>query len=142
MRFVEPPLIGTILISGRGFDSFYACLHGAGRFALVAQARVGAAHKVERFRIGGPVVQKTFEGVPRIFVLSGCIVGCSYLAPYFVLAVSRIPRNDLLEILNRVTESLLRPRNAPQLVMRVNLFSINLDCTLETLTRRIKFTPV
>lgn len=105
----------------------------------MAQACMSAAHKVERFRIRGPVLQKAFKRIPCVFVLVGCIVCRSDLTPYFVLAVRRIAGNDLLKILNGVGESFLRPRYSPELVMRIDLVVIDLNCTFEAFTCCIKF---
>src|SRR6185436_14423977 len=113
-----------------------------GSLALMAQTGMGTAHQVQGFGIRWPVVQKTFERISSVLVLSGCIVGGPYLAPDFMLAERRIPDHYLLKILNCVSESLLRTRDSSQLVMRIDLIRVNLNCPFKALAGGIKFTSL
>src|ERR1044071_5810018 len=49
-----------------------------------------------------------------------------------------ITRDDLLEVLNRVSVSLLLSRDAPKLITGVNLFSVNLQRAFKTRARFIE----
>ena len=72
-------------------------------------------------------------------ILPGVDVCRSHFTPNFVLAVRAVTRHHLLKVLNRVNQSLLDPGDASQLVMRVNLFIVDLDRTFETFARRREF---
>src|ERR1041385_6826827 len=142
LRFIQPALVGAILVSRRRLYCFNACLHRTRRFALMTKAGVRAAHQVQPFRIRRPLLKKLFKRIPRVFVLTGGNVGGAYFAPNFVLAMRLIAGHHLFKISNCVGITLLGARDSSQLVMRVNFFFINLNCALEPLARRFQFTAL
>src|SRR5205823_10481127 len=100
-------------------------------------AEGGAPHQVQSFGVGGAPVEEAPKGVARVGELSGGEVGRADLAPDFVLRVRVVARDHLAEVLYGFRESRLRARDAPQLVVRVRLFGVNLDGAQEALARRV-----
>ncbi len=113
LRLIQPALVGAILISRRGLHGFDAGLHRAGSLAAMAEARVRAAHQVQRFRIRRPVFEKPFERIARVFKLARGDVSGAHFAPDFVLTVRLIAGDNLFEVFdgiaNRFCCSAMRP---------------------------------
>src|SRR4030095_15092772 len=75
-------------------------------------------------------------------MLIGSNVSCADLAPDFILCMGPIARNNLFEVANRVSKSFLLSATTPELLMRVNLFFINLDGSFEAFAGGLKLSAL
>src|SRR6185369_2066961 len=86
------------------------------------------------------MLQKLLQRCSCIIILACCDVrGCNF-TPNFMLRVSWVSRNHLLEVLNRIGVSLLHTGYASKLIAGIEFLRINLDRTFKSFTSRVKFT--
>src|SRR5882724_437853 len=138
LRFVQPAFLEPVLIRWRGLDGVNAGLHRAGGLLVVAEPGVRPADEIQRLRVVRPVVKKLFQHVTRVGELSGGNVGRANLAPNLLLRVSLIALHDLLEMADGFRQSALSAGDAAQLIMRIQLFRIDVDRALKSLARQIQ----
>src|SRR2546423_14517985 len=84
--------------------------------------------------------EKLIQRGACVFKLSGGDVGRSHLAPDFVLRMRRVSRDDLFEVLNRVSISFLLSRDASELITRVDLLRIDLQRAFKLFARLVQLT--
>ena len=78
----------------------------------MSHAGVGPAHQVQRLRIRGAFLKKPLERVARILKLIRCQISGAHFSPDFVLTMCLVSRNNLLEVLNRISQASLLPGDA------------------------------
>src|ERR1043166_6852635 len=105
LRFIQPTLFSSVFVCWRCLDGIDTRLHRTGSFLVIAEARMGAPHQIETFRIVLTTIEKPLQRIARVGILSGCDICRANLAPDFVLSVELIARHDLFEIRNRLSQT-------------------------------------
>ena len=80
---------------------------------------MSAAHQVQALGIVRPPIEEFLQDIARVAVLTRGDIGRTNLAPDFMLSMRLVALHDLLEMDNRFRQSILRPRNATELIMRI-----------------------
>jgi len=84
------------------------------------------------------VLEKLFECIARVFILFGGNVGRAHFGAKFRAGYATGHAPPPAEIFDGIGKAFLGTRDAPELVMRVDLFVVNLNCPLESFARRFQ----
>src|SRR5688572_33356319 len=92
-------------------------------------------HQIQTFRIGRAMLEKPVERHARIFKLVGRDVRRCDFSPDLVLRMCRILRDNVFEVLNRVSVSPLLSSDTSELITRVDFAIVDLQRALKPFTR-------
>src|ERR1700687_1829226 len=98
-----------------------------------------AADQIQSLGVVRTTVEKPLQRVACVAVLAGSDIGRADLAPNLMQCVRLIALDDLLEMSDGVGQTILGAGNAAQLIVRVQLFRIDVDGPMKTLARLIQF---
>src|SRR5437016_3182237 len=96
LRFVQPALLDSVLISRRSLHCVDTGLHRSGGFQAVTKPRVRPADQVQSLGIIRTVTEKSLQQITRVAKLSGSDISRTNLAPDLLLRVGLIALHDLL----------------------------------------------
>src|SRR5713226_404638 len=103
---------------------------------------MSAADQIQSLRIIRPSIEKSFQRVTRVAVLSRGDISRANLAPDFVQSMRLIALDDFLEMCDGIRQTILDAGNAAQLVMRVQFVRVDIDRAMKTLARLMNQTQV
>src|SRR5262245_47943240 len=124
--------LSAILVSRRSPYRLYTSSHLSRCLFFPAQLMQSQTITKSTLGIRRSLLDKPLERSASVLILSGLKVRPADLAPHFALTVFGVATHCGIKMAYRLSKPAFLSRNAPQLVVSISLFWINLDRSLET----------